>query len=123
MSTNESLSPFGPARSTVKDTPLTEDELRKTDAYMRASLYLCLGMLYLQHNPLLKEPLKVEHIKSRLLGHWGSDSGQIFTYVHFNRLIKKYDLDALYISGPGEWSLCSSSSQKNGRRDVTDWDE
>ena len=97
----KSISPYGKARATVKDTPLSEDELRKTDAYFRASLYLCLGMLYLRHNPLLKEPLKVEHLKPRLLGHWGSDAGQIFTYIHFNRLIKKYDLDSIFISGPG----------------------
>jgi hypothetical protein len=75
---------------------------RKTDAYMRASLYLCLGMLYLKQNPMLHEPLKAEHLKKRLLGHWGSDSGQVFTYIHANRLIKKYDLNALFISGPGE---------------------
>jgi xylulose-5-phosphate/fructose-6-phosphate phosphoketolase len=75
--------------------------LRQTDEYWRASLYLCLGMLYLQENPLLREPLKIEHIKPRLLGHWGSDAGQAFTYIHFNRLIKKYDLNAFYISGPG----------------------
>jgi xylulose-5-phosphate/fructose-6-phosphate phosphoketolase len=97
----KSISPYGKARATVKDTPLSADELRKTDAYFRASLYLCLGMLYLRHNPLLKEPLKVEHIKPRLLGHWGSDAGQIFTYIHFNRLIKKYHLDSIFISGPG----------------------
>jgi xylulose-5-phosphate/fructose-6-phosphate phosphoketolase len=100
MSDN-SLSPFGIARSTIKDKPLSEDELRKTDAYMRASLYLCLGMLYLRENPLLKEPLTLEHIKPRLLGHWGSDSGQVFAYVHFNRMIKKYDVDGLFVSGPG----------------------
>ena len=58
-------------------------------------------MLYLKENPLLKEPLKLEHTKPRLLGHWGSDAGQIFTYIHFNRLINKYDLNAIYISGPG----------------------
>ena len=69
--------------------------------YFHASLYLCLGMLYLQKNPLLKEPLDPEHIKPRSLGHWGSDSGQVFAYLHFNRLIKKYDLDAIFISGPG----------------------
>ena len=60
-----------------------------------------MGMLYLQDNPLLREPLKIDHIKPRLLGHWGSDPGQAFTYVHFNRLIKKYDLNAIFISGPG----------------------
>lgn len=97
-----SLTSFGQARSTVKDQPLTVEELKKIDAYMRASLYLCLGMLYLRQNPLLKEPLKKEHLKARLLGHWGSDAGQIFTYIHMNRLIKKYDLDALFVSGPGE---------------------
>ena len=97
----ESISPFGKARSTVKDTPLSEEELKLTDDYMRASLYLCLGMLYLRHNPLLKEPLKVEHLKARLLGHWGSDAGQVFTYIHFNRLIKKYDIDGIFVSGPG----------------------
>ena len=82
-------------------TPLTADELRRIDAYWRASLYLSLGMLYLKENPLLREPLKPEHIKPRLLGHWGSDAGQSFTYIHFNRLIRKYDLDAIFISGPG----------------------
>ena len=102
MSSTDSISCFGSARSTVKEKPLSEDELRKTGRYMQASLYLCLGMLYLKKNPLLKEPLTLDHIKSRLLGHWGSDAGQVFTYVHMNRLIKKYDLDALYISGPGE---------------------
>ncbi|GFF83431.1 probable phosphoketolase 1 [Aspergillus udagawae] len=97
----ESLSAYGVARSTIQGSPLSEDELRKTDAYFRASMYLCLGMLYLRDNPLLKEPLKVEHLKARLLGHWGSDAGQSFTWIHMNRLIKKYDLDVLFISGPG----------------------
>jgi xylulose-5-phosphate/fructose-6-phosphate phosphoketolase len=77
------------------------DELRQIDAYWQTSLYLCLGMLYLKDNPLLREPLRLEHIKPRLLGHWGSDAGQCFTYIHFNRLINKYDLNAIYISGPG----------------------
>jgi xylulose-5-phosphate/fructose-6-phosphate phosphoketolase len=80
---------------------LDADELRKIHSYWQASLYLCLGMLYLRDNPLLREPLKPEHIKPRLLGHWGSDPGQCFIYMHFNRLIKKYDLNAIYISGPG----------------------
>jgi xylulose-5-phosphate/fructose-6-phosphate phosphoketolase len=96
-----SLSAYGPTRATVGGIVLNPDELRQIDAYWRASLYLCLGMLYLQDNPLLRKPLKIEHIKPRMLGHWGSDAGQAFTYIHFNRLIKKYDLDALYISGPG----------------------
>ena len=58
-------------------------------------------MLYLKDNPLLRSPLKLEHTKPRLLGHWGSDPGQCFGYVHFNRLISKYNLDAIYVSGPG----------------------
>jgi xylulose-5-phosphate/fructose-6-phosphate phosphoketolase len=95
------ISAYGVARSTVKGTPLSSDELRKIDAYWRATLYLSLGMLYLKENPLLREPLKLEQTKPRLLGHWGSDAGQSFTYIHFNRLINKYDLNAIFISGPG----------------------
>ena len=83
------------------DSPLSVDELRKIDAYWRACDYLSLGMLYLRDNPLLREPLKAEHIKNRLIGHWGSDPGQSFVWVHLNRLIKKYDLNVMYISGPG----------------------
>src|SRR5665213_1768470 len=80
---------------------LSADELRKIDAYWRACNYLSLGMLYLCENPLLREPLKVEHLKKRLVGHWGSDPGQSFIWVHLNRLIKKYDLNVIYIAGPG----------------------
>jgi len=80
---------------------LTPEELRKTDAYWRACNYLCAGMIYLRDNPLLKVPLRPEHFKNRLLGHWGSDPGQTFTWVHLNRVIKKYGLDMIYISGPG----------------------
>ena len=80
---------------------LTADELRKIDAYWRACNYLCAGMIYLRDNPLLREPLRPEHFKNRLLGHWGSDPGQTFTWVHLNRVIRKYDLDMIYISGPG----------------------
>ena len=98
---DNSLSAYGRARSTITGSPLDPEELRKIDAYWRATLYLSLGMLYLKENPLLREPLKVEHIKSRLLGHWGSDAGQSFTWTHFNRLINKYDLNAMFISGPG----------------------
>ena len=99
--TDSAISSYGLARSTVGGTPLNENELRRIDAYWRASLYLSLGMLYLKENPLLREPLKIEHSKPRLLGHWGSDAGQSFAYIHFNRLIKKYDLNAIFISGPG----------------------
>ena len=80
---------------------LTKEELRTMDAYWRACNYLSVGMIYLQQNPLLRQPLKPEHIKNRLLGHWGSDPGQSFAWVHLNRLIKKYNLDLIFLSGPG----------------------
>lgn len=83
------------------DGPLNADELRKIDAYWRATLYLCVGMIYLQDNPLLRKPLAMGHIKNRLLGHWGSDPGQTFTWVHLNRLITKHDLNMVFVSGPG----------------------
>jgi len=70
-------------------------------AYWRAANYLSVGQIYLYANPLLQEPLKLEHIKPRLLGHWGTTPGLNFIYVHFNRLIKKYDLDVIYVTGPG----------------------
>jgi len=80
---------------------LSTEELSKTHAYWRACNYLASGMIYLRDNPLLREPLKPEHVKTRLLGHWGSSSGLSFTYVHLNRLIKKYDLNAIFLAGPG----------------------
>jgi xylulose-5-phosphate/fructose-6-phosphate phosphoketolase len=80
---------------------LSSEELRKIDAYWRACNYLAAGMIYLRANPLLREPLKAEHVKQRLLGHWGSSPGLSFTYVHLNRLINKYDLDAIFLAGPG----------------------
>jgi len=95
------LSAYGKARSTIQGSPLTPEELRKTTAYWRACNYLALGMIYLQNNPLLKEPLKPEHIKSRLLGHWGSSPGLAFTYIHLNRIINKYDQDMIFMAGPG----------------------
>src|SRR5271167_4198587 len=95
------LSAYGKARSTVTGAPLSADELRKTDAYWRACNYLSLGMIYLLDNPLLTEPLRPEQIKNRLLGHWGSSPGLSFIYVHLNRLIKKYDLDMIFLAGPG----------------------
>src|SRR5580700_7238219 len=88
-------------QATLRSTPLSSDELRKIDAYWRACNYLSVGMIYLRANPLLREPLKAEHIKRRLLGHWGSDPGQSFTWVHLNRMIRKYDLNVMYIAGPG----------------------
>ncbi|KAK4959139.1 hypothetical protein LTR10_003938 [Elasticomyces elasticus] len=94
-------SAYGSTRATVNKKPLSSEEIDQLTRYFNATLYLCLGMLYLKQNPLLREPLKREHLKPRLLGHWGSDAGQSFTYIHFNRMVKKYDLDAFVISGPG----------------------
>jgi xylulose-5-phosphate/fructose-6-phosphate phosphoketolase len=81
--------------------PLTPEALMRMDAWWRASLYLCAGMLYLRDNPLLKVPLRIEHIKKRLLGHWGSDPGQTLIWTHLNRLIQSRDLDVIFLSGPG----------------------
>jgi xylulose-5-phosphate/fructose-6-phosphate phosphoketolase len=81
--------------------PLSADELRLIDAYWNACNYLAVGMIYLQDNPLLREPLQKEHVKHRLLGHWGASPALSFTYVHCNRLIKKYDLDMIFMAGPG----------------------
>ncbi|MEM9116344.1 MAG: phosphoketolase family protein [Cyanobacteria bacterium P01_F01_bin.56] len=81
--------------------PLSDEELRKIDAYWRACHYLAVGMIYLRDNPLLKEPLKPEHVKHRLLGHWGASPALSFTYIHCNRLIKQYDLDMIFMAGPG----------------------
>jgi xylulose-5-phosphate/fructose-6-phosphate phosphoketolase len=80
---------------------LTADELRKLDAYWRAANYLSVGQLYLYDNPLMKRPLELSDVKRMLLGHWGTTPGQNFIYAHLNRLIVKYDLDMIYVSGPG----------------------
>jgi len=85
----------------ISHQPLAQDELSKIHAYWRAANYLSVGQIYLWANPLLREPLKIEHVKPRLLGHWGTTPGLNFIYAHFNRVIKKYDLDAIYICGPG----------------------
>ena len=87
--------------SMPRETPLSDDELSKIDAYWRACNYLAAGMIYLQANPLLREPLQPAHVKQRLLGHWGASPGLAFMYVHMNRLIKQYDLDAIFLAGPG----------------------
>ena len=81
--------------------PLTSDELRTMHAYWRAANYLSVGQIYLYANPLLREPLKLEHVKPRLLGHWGTTPGLNFIYLHFNRLIKKHDLNVIFVAGPG----------------------
>ncbi|MGB2654559.1 MAG: hypothetical protein WAN62_12310, partial [Candidatus Acidiferrum sp.] len=81
--------------------PLSPEELRKVHAYWRAANYLSVGQIYLYANPLLREPLQLEDIKPRLLGHWGTTPGQNFIYAHLNRLIKKHDLNVIYVAGPG----------------------
>lgn len=85
----------------AQNKPLSEEQLQKMHAYWRAANYLSVGQIYLYDNPLLKEPLKIEHIKPRLLGHWGTTPGLNFLYVHLNRLIKQQDLNMIYIAGPG----------------------
>lgn len=80
---------------------LTKEELKKIDAYFRACNYLSVGQLYLMNNPLLKRPLKMSDVKPNVVGHWGTAPGQNFVYTHLNRIIKKYDLNMIYISGPG----------------------
>lgn len=85
----------------TQSKPLTDEELRKINAYWLAANYLSVGQIYLLDNPLLKEPLKQEHVKPRLLGHWGTTPGLNFIYVHLNRVIKKNDLNTIYIAGPG----------------------
>jgi xylulose-5-phosphate/fructose-6-phosphate phosphoketolase len=90
-----------PKLQTPSPDRLSADELRKIDAYWRACNYLAVGMIYLRDNPLLRQPLRPEHVKRRLLGHWGASPGLSFAYVHVNRLINKYDLDAIFLAGPG----------------------
>ena len=82
-------------------SPDSEQELQLVDAWWRAANYLAVGMIYLRDNPLLAEPLRFEHVKARLLGHWGSSPGQAFIWAHANRVIRRHDLDMIYLSGPG----------------------
>jgi len=88
-------------REAVPNGPLTPEMLDKMNRYWRAANYLCIGQIYLFENPLLREPLRAEQIKPRLLGHWGTSPGQNLIYIHLNRLIKERDADIIYISGPG----------------------
>ena len=87
--------------SASKPESLSKAESALIDAYWRAANYLSVGQIYLSDNPLLREPLKEEHVKPRLLGHWGTTPGLNFIYAHLNRLNKKHDLDMIYITGPG----------------------
>src|SRR5437762_10734884 len=82
-------------------SPLAAEELHKIDAYWRAANYLSAGQIYLYDNPLLKEPLKLEHVKPRLLGHWGTTPGLNLIYAHLNRVIQKRNLNMMFVTGPG----------------------
>jgi len=95
------LSSYGVARSTIKGAPLSDAELKNQHAFWRATNYLALGMIYLLDNPLLREELKPEHIKPRMLGHWGTSPALSFIYTHLNRVIKKFDVNAIFMAGPG----------------------
>ena len=95
--------------------PLSAEELRKMNAYWRAANYLSVGQIYLYDNPLLKEPLRIEHVKPRLLGHWGTTPGLNFIYVHANRLIKQHDLNMIYVSRPGPRRSRNSRQHISGR--------
>ena len=89
------------AHALAPNGPLSPEMLDRMNRYWRAANYLCIGQIYLFENPLLREPLKAEQIKPRLLGHWGTSPGQNLIYIHLNRLIKEHDADIIYISGPG----------------------
>src|ERR1051326_8261179 len=92
------------ARSNLVDEnvkQLSDEEVRLLNAYWRAANYLSVGQIYLYDNPLLREPLQIQHIKPRLLGHWGTTPGLNFIYVHLNRVIKSRDLNVIYVTGPG----------------------
>ena len=96
-----SISAYGQARATVQGRPLNAEELASIHAFWRASNYLALGMIYLQDNPLLRAPLAARQIKNRLLGHWGASPALSFVYTHVNRIIRKNDVDAIFLAGPG----------------------
>ena len=85
----------------MNNATLSPELLHRMDAYWRAANYLSVGQIYLYDNPLLKRPLEIADVKHMLLGHWGTTPGQNFIYVHLNRVIKQYDLDMIYVSGPG----------------------
>ena len=101
---------------------LSDKERALMDAYWRAANYLSVGQIYLYDNPLLKKPLAKEHIKPRLLGHWGTTPGLNFIYVHLNRLIKKHDLDMIYVTGAGHGGIGAGAiGDEVGGKDVSTW--
>src|SRR5690242_9434326 len=95
----------------VVDGPLAVEQLAQIDAWWRAANYLSVGQIYLLANPLLREPLRPEHVKPRLLGHWGTTPGLNLIYAHLNRLIRRHDADVLFIAGPGHGgpAMCAST--------------
>src|SRR3954452_11459901 len=99
--TEEAGGPVQEAREAQVEGPLSAEQLDKMQRYWQAANYLTIGQIYLQANPLLREPLTPEHIKPRLLGHWGTSPGLSFIYVHLNRLINEHDVDMIYLAGPG----------------------
>ena len=107
------LSAYGVARATIAGAPLSEEELRKTHAFWSACNYLALGMIYLQGNPLLRECLKREHIKNRMLGHWGASPALSFIYTHLNRAIRSFDLDMTLHGRAG--------TRRAGRPGLVEW--
>ena len=96
-----SISSVRPKAGASGAQPLNTDELRRMHAWWRACNYLAVGMIYLRDNPLLREPLTVDHVKHRLLGHWGASPALSFVWTHLNRLIKRDDLDVIFVAGPG----------------------
>ena len=109
-------------------TPLSDLELQRIHAYWRAANYLSVGQIYLRENPLLREPLAIEHTKPRLLGHWGTTPGLNFIYAHLNRVIRARDLSVLYVTGPGHggpgsWPTCISRAptRRSTRTSAMTW--
>lgn len=100
-STVTALSPPVKSSDLIPEGPLTSDEIDKMHRYWSAANFLTIGQIYLQDNPLLREPLKPEHIKPRILGHWGTSPGLSFIYVHLNRIIRNHNANMIYLAGPG----------------------
>ena len=101
--------------TTETSTALSDAEVGLLDAYWRAANYLSVGQIYLLDNPLLREPLRPEHIKPRLLGHWGTTPGLNLIYTHMNRLIRAHDLNAIFITGPGHGGPPSGAGVPGGQ--------
>ena len=89
------------AETTESVNHLSKHEVHQIDAYWRAANYLTVGQIYLLDNPLLREPLRIEHVKTRLLGHWGTSPGLSFIYAHLNRIIRLHEANIIYVCGPG----------------------